>query len=231
MITNNLVVVLITMNFFIVNLHAQSEVEQVKVYGKVIDEKTKSGIQYEIVYEKLPYYDDMGFTTSKAPGEYEMPLLEGEKYNIKIESPGYVTYKKEFVVEANGPELQKDFELEPIQSLIKLENLIFATGRSDISPSSYRELDSLVTWLQGEPEVVIQLEGHTDFAGGDEKNMELSRDRVESVKEYLVNKGVNKKQVITKAFGGTQPLTRERTREAKASNRRVEVRIIRENFN
>ena len=77
------------------------------------------------------------------------------------------------------------------------------------------------------PSIIIQLEGHTDFAGNPDANMRLSEARVIAVKEYLVDKDVKKSRIFTKAFGGTLPMTKERTDEAKALNRRVEVRVIR----
>jgi outer membrane protein OmpA-like peptidoglycan-associated protein len=58
--------------------------------------------------------------------------------------------------------------------------------------------------------------------------MELSIERVNAVKDYLISKNIKKNRVQTKAFGGTQPLTLERTDEDKRRNRRVEVRVIRE---
>ncbi len=74
--------------------------------------------------------------------------------------------------------------------------------------------------------MVIQLEGHTDYVGNANSNMDLSERRVLSVKSYITAKGIVQERVITKAFGGTQPLSREDTPEAHANNRRVEVRII-----
>ena len=65
------------------------------------------------------------------------------------------------------------------------------------------------------------------LAGNAEANMKLSEARVEAVKEYLVKNGINKNRILTKAFGGSQPLFTERTDEAKTKNRRVEVRVIR----
>jgi outer membrane protein OmpA-like peptidoglycan-associated protein len=76
--------------------------------------------------------------------------------------------------------------------------------------------------------IVIQLEGHTDVAGDTKKNMELSKDRVEAVKKYIVSKGILKDRIKTKAFGGTQPLSLEKTEDAKALNRRVEMRVLRD---
>jgi outer membrane protein OmpA-like peptidoglycan-associated protein len=56
--------------------------------------------------------------------------------------------------------------------------------------------------------------------------MRLSQERVEAVKKYLTGKGVNKKRVSTKAFGGTQPVSTDPTPDARSKNRRVEMRII-----
>ena len=76
------------------------------------------------------------------------------------------------------------------------------------------------------PKMVIQLEGHTDFLGDSRANMRLSQQRVESVKSYLADHGISKTRIRTKAFGGTQPLSRDNTPEAHRLNRRVEVRIL-----
>ena len=111
--------------------------------------------------------------------------------------------------------------------LIKLENLIFPSGRATISSESYNELDELATWMNDNPAIVIQLEGHTDFRGNATANMQLSEARVVAVKEYLVDQKVKKARILTRAFGGTEPLSRDDTPEAKALNRRVEVRVIR----
>ncbi len=71
------------------------------------------------------------------------------------------------------------------------------------------------------------MEGHTDFAGNPDANMRLSEARVIAVQEYLIDQRVKKSRIFTKAFGGTQPVSQERTDEAKARNRRVVVRVIR----
>lgn len=124
--------------------------------------------------------------------------------------------------------LEKDFYL-PISEerrLIVLENLIFDSGRSKIRSVSFEELDRLSQWINSRPMMIIQLEGHTDFQGNARANMELSQERVDAVKEYLVSKGVNRNRVLTKAFGGTQPVTEDRSAEGKAKNRRVELRVL-----
>ncbi|MFY0600896.1 MAG: OmpA family protein [Cyclobacteriaceae bacterium] len=202
----------------------------VKVYGKVLSKKDSSAVTASILYEKLPYYDDMGMGRSGTDGEFEFFLIKGTSYNFTAKKSDFNPAKKETVITDEDGDGSYSFVmyLEPDQEkeLITLENLIFARGSDRITESSNSELDNLVEWLDSRPNTVIQLEGHTDFAGNAEANMRLSQARVEAVKEYLLKKGVKKSRVLTKAFGGTQPLTTERTDEAKTKNRRVEVRVI-----
>ena len=82
--------------------------------------------------------------------------------------------------------------------------------------------------MKDNPKLVIQLEGHTDSQGNAKKNMELSQDRVENVKKYLVSKGVDKDRIKTKAFGGTKPILTKDSEEARARNRRVEMRVLKD---
>lgn len=202
----------------------------VRFNGKVLSQKDSSGISASIYYEKLPYYDDMGTAKSGPQGNYEFYLINGDKYNFRITLNGFLELTRELTVtNANGDgSMNFDFYLEPEEEpeLITLNNLIFARGSDVITESSFEELDNLVNYLESRPSLIIQLEGHTDFAGNPEANMSLSEARVTAVKEYLVSKGVKKNRVLTKAFGGSQPLYTERTDEAKAKNRRVEVRVI-----
>jgi outer membrane protein OmpA-like peptidoglycan-associated protein len=74
--------------------------------------------------------------------------------------------------------------------------------------------------------MVIQLEGHTDYGGDPKKNIKLSQDRVDEVRQYLISKGTQKHRVKTKAFGGSAPQSRDNTPEAHRLNRRVELRVL-----
>ncbi len=216
---------------FIFHANAQTSTDTlVNVSGKIFSAKDSSVVTANILYEKLPYYDDMGMLSSNGDGAYSMPLVKGNTYNISITKTGFLKFDKEIIIVGNGSSLDQneDFYL-PVDEveLIKLENLIFPSGRATISSESYNELDQLATWMNDNPAIIIQLEGHTDFRGNASANMQLSEARVVAVKEYLVDQRVKKARILTKAFGGTQPLSREDTSEAKALNRRVEVRVLR----
>lgn len=216
------------------NLVAQAHEEGrlIRVTGTVLDDESKTPLIANVFYEKLPFYDDMGISaTNQQNGVYELYMLENIKYIINVKADGYKTISEEMEVVDNGTQLiEKNFLMFPDAAHEKfdLHNLIFARGRAVIDESSYTELNDFVDWLEARPNINIQLEGHTDFQGNAQANLQLSQDRVDAVKEYLTKRGVKKTRISTKAFGGTQPLSRERTDEARTANRRVEVRILKQ---
>lgn len=220
-------------------LGLQAQEQYIKVHGNVLSAKDSSNIQAPILYEKLPYYDDMGMVSSADNGAFEFYLVADLEYNITIRKDGFETLSQSIkIADTGGDEsMSVNFyvapnaepEPEPAaeeEEIFILQNLIFSSGSEVIQRSSYTALDEFADWLKARPSYVVQLEGHTDISGNPDANMRLSQARVESVKEYIRKRGIKKTRVLTKAFGGTQPLSTERTDEAKRANRRVEVRVI-----
>ena len=218
---------------------AQSTDTLVYAQGKIVSATTKEPITAKISYQSEPYAHVVGSLNGSS---FSFPLFEGEKYSITIEAPGFATAKYLLdPADANAErKVVKDIELALPATVAKnsettshraghtmrLDNLIFAVGTAKISPESHDELDEVVSMLKNNPNMVVQLEGHTDIKGDPKLNMKLSQERVDAVRSYLVSKGSNKAKIKTKAFGGTSPLTRENTEEAHKMNRRVELRIL-----
>jgi outer membrane protein OmpA-like peptidoglycan-associated protein len=206
--------------------------------GKITSAITREPITAKITYESLPYGSRVGFQSGSS---FSFPLFDKEKYSVTIEAPGFAPSKYMLdPAEANADrKVIKDIELglpasaaqiaestHTVGKVMRLDNLIFQTGSAKIDETSHSELNEVVVMMQRNPKMVIQLEGHTDFAGSAKLNMKLSEDRVTAVKGYLTEKGINKNRIKTKAFGGTMPLSREDTEEARRLNRRVELRIL-----
>ncbi|NJN41763.1 MAG: OmpA family protein [Flammeovirgaceae bacterium] len=206
--------------------------------GTIVSAQTKEPIEAKISFQSLPYGSRLGFQKGTS---FSFPMYDHDKYSVTIEAPGYAPSKymldpdeanadRKVVrnIELELPKAAEDVaeETHTVGKVLRLENLIFEQGKSKIDRSSFEELDRIVTMLNKNPRMVIQLEGHTDFLGSPAGNMKLSEDRVKAVKNYLLSKGISKHKVKTVAYGGTQPLSHENTEEAHAMNRRVEVRIL-----
>ncbi len=121
------------------------------------------------------------------------------------------------------PEILKEEKAILTQAFDDLE---FESGRAVIRTSSYPSLDQLAGLLLTRPEWKVKLSGHTDNTGVAEKNMELSKNRAQSVKDYLISKGVKEYHIITEWFGQTQPVADNKTAEGRQKNRRVEMEIV-----
>ena len=103
---------------------------------------------------------------------------------------------------------------------------LFAINKADISDAGRAELDALVADLRRMDKVdSIMVVGHTDNTGAADYNMGLSQRRADSVKAYLVDKGIDANLITTKGMGLTQPVASNATREGRAQNRRVEISI------
>jgi outer membrane protein OmpA-like peptidoglycan-associated protein len=203
--------------------------------GNIFNSATKEPVTARVTYQSLPYGNKMGIINSN---KFSFAMFDDEKYSITVEASGYSTVKYMLdPAEANGErKVLKDVELlagngadatkHAIGHVMRLDNLIFQVGKAKVSSESYNELDLVVNMMKESPKMVIQLEGHTDYQGDPKENMKLSQMRVDAVKSYLSSKGVSKGRVKTKAFGGTQPISRDNTPEAHRLNRRVELRIL-----
>jgi outer membrane protein OmpA-like peptidoglycan-associated protein len=110
---------------------------------------------------------------------------------------------------------------------IILKDILFNKGSSELLPNSNAELEALLYTLKKYPNMEIELSGHTDNQGNEDKNVLLSEQRVMSVKDYLVHNGINPKRIDGIGYGGKYPIANNATEQSRRLNRRVELKIIR----
>jgi outer membrane protein OmpA-like peptidoglycan-associated protein len=109
--------------------------------------------------------------------------------------------------------------------VLTLGNTLFATGRSDLKPGSTMGLDKLVVFLNDYPDRTVAVEGHTDDVGSVEMNQTLSQHRADSVKSYLMQKGIQSSRLTASGIGETQPIADNQSESGRQQNRRVEIII------
>jgi len=110
--------------------------------------------------------------------------------------------------------------------LITLDNLQFNSGSSRILPISKDELDELVFILKQNPKKRLDIIGHTDNVGSEDRNQELSRRRAEAVADYLISKGIDPQQLNPRGLGEAYPKADNTTPGGRSKNRRVVFRLV-----
>ncbi len=200
--------------------------QEIIVRGKVIDALSGKGIKSKISYKSYP---TGGISGTLNDSTYSFGIFGSSKYSITAKAVGFIP--RTILVEPKEAVdliINRDLLIVPTGQTIRLSRLIFTQGKAVINPQSYAELDEIVAMMKVNTKIEIQLEGHTDSQGSEKANSELSQDRVDAVKKYLTSNGIAKDRVKTKAFGGTQPISKDKTEEARSLNRRVEMRILKD---
>ena len=106
------------------------------------------------------------------------------------------------------------------------KTILFDTGKSSIKAQSEKVLNDIVGILKEYPNAKFTVDGHTDSVGSDKLNMELSESRAASVKNFLVENGIDASRLSSKGYGETMPIDSNKTSAGRANNRRVEINLI-----
>jgi type IX secretion system PorP/SprF family membrane protein len=107
-----------------------------------------------------------------------------------------------------------------------ISNLEFEFNKAEIKQESNLGLDMLAMLLSEKPDWKLNLAGHTDDVGSDEFNLQLSKDRAEAVRNYLVKKGLNSERFIVEYYGKSKPVTSNSSESGRKQNRRVEMTFV-----
>ena len=106
---------------------------------------------------------------------------------------------------------------------IKLNDKVyFEFNKYNVDPKSFKLLDDVVSILNQNPDITIQVDGHTDSKGSDKYNKKLSQKRVDSVRAYLISKGINDPRVAACGYGESRPIESNANSDGRAANRRTE---------
>ncbi len=195
----------------------------------VIDEATKKPIKSTImlvnVTNENKHINSLIALEGFAPEA--QPLEVGNKFEILVTKEGYFnqTLKVEAIKVENIERVVLLSSIEVGKSII-VDDLLFKTAKKQLDTRSYRILDQLVDFLNQNPTIKIELQGHTDSDGSKYANQDLSEGRAKSAITYMENKGIASARLVAKGFGEDKPIATNDSAEGKAKNRRVELKIV-----
>ena len=161
--------------------------------------------------------------TDTLSGAQKVALPVGHTYRLRIEAEGY--YPCDTIIADLAA--RDTVRMQAVKRSIILRNIYFATNETTILPTSEAGLQDLYTLLVENPEIRIRLVGHTDNVGNDRDNQILSEGRANSVKQSMVERGIDPARIDTEGRGKREPIATNLTEEGRAENRRVELIIIR----
>ena len=187
-----------------------------------------------IVYDKIIFQGRNNKVTvegvSGLNGSFRTKLPAGDIYDVRIDAIGDQLEYNSIEI----PELPDNAEfgvmelfiLYEMPEMFTLSNLHFETGKSTVKASSYASLNQLAEFLIRKKNQKIVIAGHTDNVGDSATNNMLSLDRAETVKTYLMRKGVPVEQLKAKGYGDSMPIADNSNEFGRAKNRRTEIHIV-----
>lgn len=211
------------------------------IYAGVVTDESGKPANATVFYEELSDGKILGQAeTDPETGGFKVSLTPGSRYGLHAKRPGYLATSTTIDLRDVKPgQESKDnikpgedrkVELEVVKmepgSKIPLRNIFFEYNSAELNKDSTAELLRVIETMEQNPEVTIELAGHTDSKGGNAYNMKLSKNRADSVMKFLLEKGVEAKRVKANGYGEAKPVASNKTEQGRSKNRRVELIIV-----
>jgi OmpA-OmpF porin, OOP family len=204
------------------------------VKGVVTDRKSGKPLRSRIELFDLANNQIVSMVESDSlTGEYLMVLTQGSEYALYINKKGYLfqslnfDYAMPLATGANLEPLVINIALDPALKGSKsvLQNIFFEVDKYELQEKSITELEKVVRFLLENPQIRVEIGGHTDNTGTASYNQQLSEKRAQSVYSFLITNGILAKRVSWRGFGATKPIQSNETEEGRQQNRRIEFTI------
>ncbi|UXX81205.1 OmpA family protein [Reichenbachiella carrageenanivorans] len=198
--------------------------------GTVTDADTGAPLRANIKMYKLDneeYYSEL--TSDQKTGDYTIVLSESNEYGLYISCSGYLFQDFSFAfndVNAFDSNLL-DIQMEPVKvgAITVLGNIFYDFNEFTLQRKSISELKEVYDFLKENPNVKVEISGHTDNIGSAAYNMELSTKRAKAVYDFLIFKRIRSEQISYKGYGQDEPVAPNDNLENQSKNRRIEFKI------
>ncbi len=205
-------------------------VQKAQVDVSIVNAKNLPREGQVVVFTGAKNTDAITAQTNKL-GRVSLQLPTGDDYGIGIKDMAETSQQTTLSIPSLKPgetltgAYRVNIVYEPART-ITLSNVQFDVSKATLRPSSFKDLQELIEYMRTKKTEKIEIGGHTDSSGIEEKNVLLSQERADAIKAYLVKAGIAADNIIAKGYGSSQPISDNQTPEGKAKNRRTEVRRI-----
>ncbi|MCE7040726.1 OmpA family protein [Dyadobacter sp. CY312] len=195
----------------------------VSVSGRVYDGRNLKPVQDASVSVRQSKDDLLVTQTKTIDGLYVVELKPYESYKISVDAVGFQSKSMPVKTSGKSQEVKSLFNLSPESYESPIVTIYFPQSLEEMEGDAKTKLDSMVSYFNVRKDLRILLKGHTDNMGDFDKNIALSRQRVETVKNYLVERGIPADRIEGTGYGPARPNAQNQTETQKQRNRRVEV--------
>lgn len=200
--------------------------------GLVVDAVSKKPVEALLRLSEVSSQNLVSQLKSDAvSGEFLIALPAGQTYALSVSAKGYLFHSETFSLSQNpnNEPYALTVELQKIKegSAIVLQNIFFDLDMDELKIESLPELKELAAFLMANPELRIEISGHTDNQGEAKYNEELSLRRANAVKKHLVERqSIAVNRLETKGYGASAPIDTNDTEAGRAKNRRTEFKVL-----
>ena len=170
---------------------------------------------------------------AKGDGTYSFKMTKGVDYVMLASARGFLNQKNEISTrnasDRQSESFKVDFQLTPLFKPVQMDNIFYEFAKWNLTPQSETGLQQLVKLLNDNPNITIEMSAHTDYVGNNESNRILSERRAQSVVDYLIKAGIDKKRLTAVGYGEEQPFTVD-INTAKKYNFLKENTVLTEGF-
>lgn len=224
-------------DIYFINLPESIQPEPVSyLKGSVIDRENGRPLKARFELTDLTNRSKVIGSATDNEGGFFVCLPSGFRYGLNVTADGYMIYSENFDFEegyTTTEPYKKTIGLNKVRKgeYMRMYNVFYNTDSWELLEESMPELENLLEFLKINQTVVVEIGGHTDADGTDEHNNLLSERRANSVKEYLVKRGVKTDRLFTHGYGESSPVSDNETPAGKKMNRRTEITILSEGTN
>ena len=221
-------------NIYSFNLYERARPEKVFfAKGKLLDEKGKALTDATIEIKTANSGEVTIGMVDKETGEYAIAVAvkKDEEVLMTVKKKGHAFSSK--YIKATAEETTKPAQITmtvkkvKVGATVQINDINFATNSSMFMQGSIFILDNFVDYLKENPNIKIEIHGHTDNVGSGRTNKKLSEKRAKTVRDYIVFQGIDKSRIIAyKGFGESKPIASNSTEKGRSKNRRTEFLIV-----